>query len=80
MAESLGLHFSLPRISLVLGGASSGKSSFAEHMIESVGHGVYLATAEVGDEEMAERIRCHQIRRGAEWTTVEEPLDLSSNR
>jgi adenosylcobinamide kinase/adenosylcobinamide-phosphate guanylyltransferase len=76
MAESLGSHFTLPRVSLVLGGASSGKSSFAEQMIESVGDGIYVATAEVGDDEMAERIRRHQVRRGATWTTVEEPLDL----
>jgi adenosylcobinamide kinase/adenosylcobinamide-phosphate guanylyltransferase len=60
-----------------LGGARSGKSAYAESLVEGMGPGLYLATAEAGDHEMAERIRLHQRRRGARWATVEEPLDLS---
>ena len=62
---------------LVLGGARSGKSTFAERMIaQSNLEPVYLATATAGDEEMHDRIAHHRDRRGADWTTVEEPLAL----
>ncbi len=67
----------LPSVTLVLGGARSGKSAYAESLVEGMGSGLYLATAEAGDGEMAERIRLHQRRRGARWATVEEPLDLA---
>ncbi len=67
----------LPRLTLVFGGARSGKSRYAEGLVESQpGPCVYLATAEARDAEMAERIRQHQARRGARWQTVEAPLDL----
>lgn len=74
----------LPRVTLVLGGARSGKSRHAESLIEAaldagscVG-ATYLATAEPGDAEMAARIEAHRRRRGGRWRTVEEPLELAA--
>jgi adenosylcobinamide kinase/adenosylcobinamide-phosphate guanylyltransferase len=62
---------------LVLGGARSGKSLFAEQLIEHSNlTRIYLATATAGDDEMSARIRQHRRRRGEDWITVEEPLAL----
>jgi adenosylcobinamide kinase/adenosylcobinamide-phosphate guanylyltransferase len=66
------------KIILVTGGARSGKSRLAEGLAEGFGSPIgYIATATAGDSEMAERISRHQERRGPEWQTLEEPLDLS---
>ena len=65
-------------LTLVLGGARSGKSRFAESLITRQSPPwVYVATAGIGDAEMAQRIALHQARRGDSWSTLEAPRDLA---
>ena len=68
----------MKRIILITGGERSGKSSFAEKTALALSvNPVYLATARVWDDEFRERVRQHQLRRGPEWTNIEEELNLS---
>ena len=63
----------------ITGGARSGKSRLAEELACSYGEPLlYVATAQCGDSEMADRIERHQARRGPAWQTVEEPYELLS--
>ena len=62
---------------LVIGGTRSGKSRYAQERTEAVpGSLAFIATAERGDAEMAERIARHQADRGPRWTAYEAPVDL----
>lgn len=64
---------------LILGGARSGKSAYAEKLAIASGKDViYIATAHAGDGEMAARIAHHRMQRPAHWITVEEPLALAA--
>ena len=68
-------------VTLVLGGARSGKSAYAQRAAEAWASArrvrpLFIATAEVGDAEMAERIERHRLDRGGAWRTLEAPLDL----
>lgn len=66
-----------PGLTLVLGGARSGKSRFAEGLVTALPPPwLYVATAQALDAEMADRIADHQGRRAAGWDTAEAPLDL----
>jgi adenosylcobinamide kinase/adenosylcobinamide-phosphate guanylyltransferase len=66
----------LPKLTFVLGGASSGKSAFAESLVVNTGAPrVYIATSQVFDDEMQAKIDAHLDMRGPDWTTLEEPLN-----
>lgn len=68
------------RTCFVLGGARSGKSAFAETLAKKMAADtrklVYVATAQIFDDEMRKRVDLHQERRGPEWTLCEAPIDL----
>lgn len=64
-------------VSYVTGGARSGKSAFAQQLVEAWdGRLLYIATGEPRDAEMLQRIEKHQRERGLRWETLEEPLEL----
>ncbi len=67
----------LPGLSLVIGGAASGKSDFAEGLVHGTGRAkVYLATAQAHDDEMRAKLARHRKARGPGWQTIEESLDV----
>lgn len=69
----------LPFLTLVLGGAASGKSGIAENLIlSSKLKPVYIATSQVHDDEMQIKVDQHIARRGPEWTTIEAPVDVET--
>ncbi|MFZ5943616.1 MAG: bifunctional adenosylcobinamide kinase/adenosylcobinamide-phosphate guanylyltransferase [Bacillota bacterium] len=65
-------------ISLIIGGARSGKSSYGEKLAASISENVgYVATAQAFDEEMQARIAAHRKNRPQNWVTYEEPISIS---
>jgi adenosylcobinamide kinase/adenosylcobinamide-phosphate guanylyltransferase len=69
----------VPRLILILGGARSGKSAFAERLAAGSERSVaFIATATAGDDEMRSRIARHRASRPKGWYTLEESLDLAS--
>ena len=68
----------LAAVTLVLGGARSGKSAFGQNLVQNAAKSpVLIATARVADDEMADRIERHKTARGPEWRTIEEDIDLA---
>ena len=68
-----------PKLTLVLGGARSGKSRYAEGLVTRLpAPWIYIATAQAWDDEMRARIAEHRQRREPGWQTVEAPLELAA--
>ncbi|MBQ7705989.1 MAG: bifunctional adenosylcobinamide kinase/adenosylcobinamide-phosphate guanylyltransferase [Selenomonadaceae bacterium] len=67
----------MAEIILVTGGARSGKSTFAEKLALKLGNGraAYIATAQIFDDEMAQRVKVHKSRRFNNWANFEAPFD-----
>ncbi|WP_428546687.1 bifunctional adenosylcobinamide kinase/adenosylcobinamide-phosphate guanylyltransferase [Profundibacter sp.] len=67
----------LPKLTLIIGAAASGKSAFAERLVtSSMRARSYIATAQAFDDEMRAKIARHKDMRGSGWTTIEAPLDI----
>jgi len=75
----------MTNLHLILGGARSGKSRFAENLVQHLAQKIsnttvphYLATATADDHEMTERIAKHKSQRGDHWRLIEEPIELAN--
>lgn len=67
------------KVHLITGGQRSGKSEYAEQItLEKSSSAVYLATSKIWDDEYQNRVNVHIARRGEEWTTIEEEMNISS--
>ena len=67
----------LSGLSLVIGGGASGKTTYAEQLVKGTGRNlIYLATAQIRDNDMRARIYKHKETRNAAWRTIEEPFDI----
>jgi len=65
------------KIILITGGIRSGKSKFAQELINTIGEGIrYIATAEVKDKEMEKRVQLHKQNRPSAWEILEEPINI----
>lgn len=70
----------MKKIILVTGGQRSGKSNFAQNLAKKLSENpIYLATSRIWDEEHRQRIECHQLDRGKEWSNIEEEKELSKH-
>ncbi len=70
----------MDRLTLILGGARSGKSSYAQSLAEQTGKSVtFIATAQALDEEMSARIQKHRLARPASWQTLEIPRGVAQH-
>src|SRR5688572_18279474 len=68
------------KLTLILGGARSGRSSYAQSLAEKTGTSVtFIATAAALDDEMSTRIQKHRGERSPDWETLEIPFDISSH-
>lgn len=68
----------MANVIMITGGQRSGKSRIAEAMaLRLSATPIYIATARIFDEEFSHRVKLHQQRRGPEWTTYEEPMNVS---
>ena len=68
----------MPKITLILGGARSGKSSYAQSLAEEIGKSVtFIATGQALDDEMSARIQKHRAERPAHWETLEIPNGIA---
>ena len=65
-------------ITLITGGARSGKSGYVLESAHGAGPYTYIATAELLDDEMRERARRHKLERGSRWQTIEEPFEVGA--